>query len=90
MTPDEFEEVYLKWSDKREGDIRMQWETTRMVCYHTVVPYMKRKSSIKAFMPLPWEKARKSKKKKDDRPIHDEKRFEKLKAKYGNEIPVHS
>jgi hypothetical protein len=91
LTPDEFEQVYEKWSDSRDAEYRNEWEQTRLKCFYIARPTLKNpRMAVTTFMPFPWEKRRKGEGGKGRRgereKVHDPERFERLKKKYGATI----
>ena len=81
LSPEEFETIYQKWSEKRDAELRTSWEQTRQICYWSVYK-LKNVMTIKSFMPLAWDKDDVKKKK-----VKDPERYERLKEKYGETTP---
>lgn len=81
LSPEEFEEIYKKWSDKRDADLRTSWEQTRLICYWSIYK-LKSVMPLKSFMPLAWD-GMKDKPKK----VKDPERFARLKKEYGEVTP---
>jgi len=84
LSPGEFEVIYKRWTESNERDKQNSWEQIRLVCYHAIRPYMKRKTSLKKFMPLPWDNKKKIKSQEGRK--RDPRRFNMLKKKYGEKI----
>ena len=95
MTPDEFSavcEAHAKtreadsresWeahAKTREADSRESWEQTRALAYTLSGPYMKHKTTVQRFWPLPWDE--KKEKRGADRVVmsreEQKRRFEEL------------
>lgn len=89
LTPSEFEEAYLKWSDKRDGDFKNGWLQTRKICFHVAAPYLKKGATEKSIMRFPWEEGKRGQN-KTETAKPDPERLAKLKEKYGDQIPVHN
>jgi hypothetical protein len=89
LTPEEFEEIYTRWSELRDSEFRNSWEQTRCNSYWSIKASLKN-VTMQKFMPLPWDKTKdKSKKTKGNtlgEKAHDLERFERLKKKYGSTI----
>jgi hypothetical protein len=96
LTPDEFEQVYEKWSDSRDAEYKNKWEQTRLICYYAIRPNLKGNPKVTTFMKFPWEKAQgrghgaevnaSTGSAGSAEKIHDPERFERLKKKYGGTI----
>lgn len=55
-TPAEFSAVYEAWHARREEQIRNDWEQTRMLCLHMIIPYSSKTLRPRDVMEFPWEK----------------------------------
>jgi len=42
--------------ERRKNEYQQRCEIGRMISYHSVIPHMKRRMTIKQFMPFEWEK----------------------------------
>ena len=80
MTPDEFSAVCEAHAKTREADSRESWEQTRALAYTLSGPYMKHKTTVQRFWPLPWDE--KKEKRGADRVVmsreEQKRRFEEL------------
>lgn len=80
MTPDEFSVVCEAHAKTREADSRESWEQTRALAYTLSGPYMKHKTTVQRFWPLPWDE--KKEKRGADRVVmsreEQKRRFEEL------------
>lgn len=66
LTPDAF--FRLSWKEyeltlrgffeQQDKETRRDYEVARLISYYTVAPYMKRKKTLKEFMPFEWERKR--------------------------------
>lgn len=81
LSPEEFEIIYQKWSEKRDAELRISWEQTRKICYWSVYK-LKTVLTIENFMPLVWDKEKAQGKK-----VKDLERYERLKERYGETTP---
>ena len=61
LTPDEFEAVAAKISEREDERRRDGWEQARIVAKMAVSPYLKQDMSLEQFMPLPWDEKKKVK-----------------------------
>ena len=80
MTPDEFSAVCEAHAKTREADSHESWEQTRALAYTLSGPYMKHKTTVQRFWPLPWDE--KKEKRGADRVVmsreEQKRRFEEL------------
>lgn len=70
LTPDEFEAVAARISEREEERRRDGWEQARIVAKMAISPYLKQDMSLEQFMPLPWDERRRKAKilsKEEDR-----------------------
>ena len=86
LSPDEFRVVRERWAKQRDNDWKKNWEQVRLICYHSIRPYLKRSIKLNRFMPFTWDKGRKGKIRSTTGRKRDPKRFEMLKKKYGEKI----
>ena len=64
LTPREFYNISKGWRARKEGEERLSWEQTRSIMFTVASPNLKKKNlKITEFMPFPWEKLQKEKKK---------------------------
>ncbi len=61
LTPDEFEAVAAKISEREDERRRDGWEQARIVAKIAVSPYLEQDMSLEQFMPLPWDEKKKVK-----------------------------
>jgi hypothetical protein len=52
----EYELTLRGFFERQEAEARRDYEVARLVSYYSVAPYMKRKKTLKEFMPFDWEK----------------------------------
>ena len=52
----EYELTLRGFFDKQDGQMKQQYEVARLISYYSVAPYMKRKKTLREFMPFEWEK----------------------------------
>ena len=54
-TIEELEEIFRRWEDRRESDIRTSWEQMRLHAVMTMQPHCKKRLNAKTILPFPWE-----------------------------------
>lgn len=54
-TPSEFSAVAERWKERREGDLRQEWERTSLLAAMVLQPYSKKPVRPSDVMRFPWD-----------------------------------